>query len=159
MPHSPVSKVQRGRAKQLRQTMTHTERLLWRYLKAGHLDGLSFRRQSPMGPYIVDFVSHATKVVVEVDGESHDFASQLERDRIRDAWLAARGYAVLRFSNGDVLRNLEGVLLAIRDTAIDRARELPPSLALPRKGGGNPHEPASAQSPAASLDRSTESSS
>jgi len=139
--------------------MTRAETLLWRYLKAGHLDGLSFRRQSPMGPYIVDFVSHMAKVVVEVDGESHDFRSQLERDRIRDAWLASRGYVVLRFSNGDVLRNLEGVLLAIRDTAIDRARELPPSLTLPRKGGGNPHEPASARCPAESLDRSTESSS
>jgi very-short-patch-repair endonuclease len=88
-----------------------------------------------MGAYIVDFVCHGTRIVVEVDGETHDFASRLRRDAVRDAWLASRGYNVLRFTNEDVLRNLEGVLLAIREKAFGGS---PPSLSLPRKGGGNP---------------------
>ncbi|HWM48841.1 MAG TPA: DUF559 domain-containing protein [Xanthobacteraceae bacterium] len=108
---------QRQRAKALRRGMTRAETLLWRYLKAGHLNGLGFRRQTPMGPYIVDFVSHAARVVVEVDGDTHDFATERRRDAVRDVWLASRGYVVLRFTNGQVLRELEGVLTVIAATA------------------------------------------
>jgi len=70
-----------------------------------------------MGPYIVDFVSHAARVVVEVDGDTHDFATERRRDAVRDVWLASRGYVVLRFTNGQVLRELEGVLTVIAATA------------------------------------------
>ena len=136
MPHSPVTARQRGRAKSLRQSMTRAETLLWRYLKAHHLDGLGFRRQAPMGSYIVDFVCHSAKLVIEVDGESHDFESRVQRDEIRDAWLRSRGYHVLRFTNDEVLRELEGVWLVIREIALERTGA-PPSLALPRRGGGN----------------------
>jgi len=118
--------------------MTRAETLLWRYLKAGHVDGLQFRRQVPMGPYIADFVCHAAKLVIEVDGVSHDFESRLRHDQVRDRWLASRGYRVLRFTDADVLSTLEGVLIVIRDTATDRTSSAPPSLSLPRKGGGNP---------------------
>jgi very-short-patch-repair endonuclease len=138
MPHAVVSELQLTRAKQLRRTMTRAETLLWRYIKAGHLEGLQFRRQAPMGAYIVDFVCHAAKLVIEVDGSTHDFAQQLRRDQLRDRWLASRGFAVLRFADSDVLANLEGVLTVIRETASDRIGS-PPSLSLPRKGGGNPH--------------------
>jgi very-short-patch-repair endonuclease len=117
--------------------MTRAETLFWRYVKAGHLDGLSFRRQTPIGSYIVDFVCLAARVVVEIDGESHDFVESQRRDARRDQWLASRGYVVLRFTNEDVLSSLEGVLLTIRDTARSR-QDTPPSLSLPRKGGGNP---------------------
>lgn len=134
MPHTPVNTVQRDRAKQLRRTMTRAETLLWRHLKAGRLDGLGFRRQSPMGNYIADFVAHSCKLVVEVDGESHDFKSRLRHDERRDAWFASRGYRVIRFTNDDVMKNLEGVILAIGLAAEQAA---PPSLSLPRKGGGN----------------------
>jgi len=138
MPHSAVSKTHRNKAKHLRRTMTRAETLLWRYLKADHLEGLSFRRQTPMGPYIVDFVCHTGRLVIEVDGESHDFAERLLNDQSRDAWLASPGYSVLRFTNGEVLKNLEGALTVIRETANERIRSTPPSLSLPRKGGGNP---------------------
>jgi very-short-patch-repair endonuclease len=134
MPHDEVSNVQRNRAKQLRRAMTRAETLLWRHLKANRLSGLGFRRQSPMGNYIADFVSHSCKLVVEVDGESHDFESRLQRDARRDEWFASRGYRVLRFTNDDVLKNLEGVVMAIGLAAEQAA---PPSLTLPRKGGGN----------------------
>ena len=138
MPHAAVTNRQRDRAKSLRRVMTRAETLLWRYIKAGHLDGLQFRRQAPMGPYIVDFVSHAAKLVIEVDGASHDFESQLRRDQVRDRWLTSRGYRVLRFTDAEVLSSLEGVLMVIHEAAIECARSAPPSLSLPRKGGGNP---------------------
>ena len=134
MPHDEVGKIQRSRAKQLRREMTRAETLLWRHLKANRLTGLGFRRQSPMGNYIADFVSHACKLVVEVDGESHDFEERIRHDEVRDRWFASRGYHVLRFTNDDVMKNLEGVVIAIGLAAEQAA---PPSLALPRKGGGN----------------------
>src|SRR6266498_1579599 len=133
MSHAVVSDKQRDRAKSLRRTMTRDETLLWRYIKAGHIDGLQFRRQVPMGTYIADFVCHAAKLVVELDGESHDFEARLRRDHVRDRWLASRGYAVLRFTNHEVLSTLEGVLTVIHDTA-SRRLTAPPSLSLPRKG-------------------------
>ena len=140
MPHTPVDDVQRARAKNLRRTMTRAETLLWRYLKADRLAGLGFRRQSPMGNYIADFVAHSCKLVVEVDGESHDFEERIRHDDRRDRWLVSRGYRVLRFTNDDVMKNLEGVLLAIQQAAEQAA---PLSLTLPRKGGGNPSAGAS----------------
>ncbi|MDA9507328.1 MULTISPECIES: endonuclease domain-containing protein [unclassified Bradyrhizobium] len=134
MPHDEVSPLQRTRAKRLRREMTRAETLLWRHLKAHRLARLGFRRQAPMGAYIADFVAHSCKLVVEVDGESHDFEERLRKDAQRDEWFASRGYRVLRFTNEDVLRNLEGVALAILQAAEPGA---PPSLTLPRKGGGN----------------------
>jgi very-short-patch-repair endonuclease len=145
MPHASVSEQQRGRAKSLRRTMTRAETLLWRYIKAGYVDGLQFRRQTPMGAYIVDFVCHAAKLVIEVDGSTHDFEQRLRCDQVRDRWLASRGYAVLRFTNNDVLSSLEGVVTVIRETVSARMRGTPPSLSLPRKGGGNPQISSSAR--------------
>jgi very-short-patch-repair endonuclease len=140
MPHTQVSDTQRDRAKQLRRTMTRAETLLWRHLKADRLAGLNFRRQAPIGNYIADFIAHSRKLIVEVDGESHDFEERIRRDERRDAWLASRGYRVLRFTNDDVMKNLEGVALAILQAAEQAA---PLSLTLPRKGGGNPSAAAS----------------
>ncbi|MGF6429745.1 MULTISPECIES: endonuclease domain-containing protein [Bradyrhizobium] len=135
MPHTQVSDVQRNRAKQLRRAMTRAETLLWRHLKADRLAGLNFRRQAPIGNYIADFVAHSCKLVVEVDGESHDFEERIRHDERRGAWLKSRGYRVLRFTNDDVTKNLEGVVLSIAEAAEQAA---PLSLTLPRKGGGNP---------------------
>jgi very-short-patch-repair endonuclease len=134
MPHTPVDEILRGRAKQLRRTMTRAETLLWRHLKAHRLAAIGFRRQSPMGDYIADFVAHSGKLVIEVDGESHDFEERQRHDEKRDQWFASRGYLVLRFTNDDVVKNLEGVVLAI---ALAAEQAAPPSLTLPRRGGGN----------------------
>jgi very-short-patch-repair endonuclease len=133
MPHIEVRKIQRDRAKALRRTMTRAETLLWRHLKAHRLAALGFRRQSPMGNYIADFVAHSCKLIVEVDGESHDFEERIRHDARRDQWLVSRGYRVLRFTNDDVLKNLEGVVLAIGLAAQQAA---PPSLTLPARGEG-----------------------
>jgi very-short-patch-repair endonuclease len=137
MPHSVISTQTRNRAKELRQRMTRAETLVWRYLKAGRLNGLSFRRQTPMGEYIVDFVCHTARIVVEVDGETHDFAARIHHDRRRDAWFASRGYVVLRFTNDDVMRGLEGVLLTIAEAA----RAEPHPLPNPPPQGGREQVP------------------
>src|SRR5258707_13899756 len=99
MPHAAVSAQQRNRAKSLRTWMTRAETLLWRYLKAHHVDGLGFRRQVPIRGYVADFVCHSAHLIVELDGESHDFDSRQRHDERRDAWFASQGYAVLRFTN------------------------------------------------------------
>ena len=140
MPHDEVSKIRRDRAKRLRREMTRAETLLWRHLKADRLGGLGFRRQVPMGNYIADFVAHSCKLIVEVDGESHDFEARIRHDERRDRWFETRGYRVLRFTNDDVMKNLEGVALVITEAAEQAA---PLSLTLSRKGRGNPSASAS----------------
>jgi very-short-patch-repair endonuclease len=135
MPHASVSERQRGRAKQLRRTMTPAETLLWRYLKANRIDGLGFRRQVPFRNYIADFACMSARLIVELDGGSHDAETQRQSDRVRDAFFIAEGFHVLRFANHDVISNLEGVVEAIREAALHKTT--PPSLSLPHKGGGN----------------------
>ncbi|MGJ5133830.1 endonuclease domain-containing protein [Bradyrhizobium oligotrophicum] len=137
MPHADVSERQRSRAKQLRHAMTRAETLLWRYIKADRIDGASFRRQVPIQNYIADFVCFSAKLVIELDGESHEFAERQAKDAERDAFFAAEGFEVLRFTNEQVTSNLEGVVEAIRQAIADRAHGSPPSPALPHKGGGS----------------------
>ncbi|WP_315780966.1 MULTISPECIES: endonuclease domain-containing protein [unclassified Bradyrhizobium] len=145
MPHADVTERQRNRAKQLRRAMTRAETLLWRHIKANRIDGIGFRRQVPFGNYIADFVCFSAKLVIELDGESHDFSERQSKDAARDAFFAAEGFQVLRFTNEQVTSNLEGVVEAIRQAIDARARGLPPSLALPHKGGGNGESGASSQ--------------
>ena len=116
--------------------MTRAETLLWRYLKAGHLNGLSFRRQTPVGQYIVDFVSHARRIVVEIDGSTHDFVARVRHDKRRDAWLGSRGYIVLRFTDEQVMRNLEGVLHVINERSRTQLLKYPPPYPSPARGEG-----------------------
>ncbi len=132
MPHAKVPDRQRARAKQLRTAMTRAETLLWRYIKAHRIDGLGFRRQVPFQNYVADFACLSAKLIVELDGESHEFVQQQTADQIRDAFFASEGFRVLRFTNADVLSNLEGVVEVIRQTAA-RSMSLPPFLNLPRK--------------------------
>jgi very-short-patch-repair endonuclease len=137
MPHTVVSPRQRNRSKQLRQAMTPAETLLWRYVKADRIDGLGFRRQVPIRNYIADFICMSAKIVIELDGESHDFEERQNADQTRDAFFVSEGFHVLRFTNEQVMSNLEGVVEAIRQTATSRLRGLPLSPALPHKGGGS----------------------
>src|SRR3984957_7709898 len=137
MSHAVVSQRQRNRAKQLRQAMTRAETLLWRHLKADRIDGLGFRRQVPIQNYIADFVCMSAKIVVELDGESHDFQERQNADHTRDAFFVSEGFQVLRFTNEQVMSNLEGVVETIRQVAANRLRGLPLSPALPHRGGGS----------------------
>jgi very-short-patch-repair endonuclease len=93
-------------ARQLRKNSTAAERKLWRYLQARSLAGFKFVRQRPIGPYIVDFVCRERRLVIEVDGGQH---ADNKRDAIREQWLVAHRYRVLRFWNNEVLENIEGV--------------------------------------------------
>ncbi|MDH4874526.1 endonuclease domain-containing protein [Pseudomonas sp. BN515] len=98
-------------ARQLRAEQTDAEQRLWQHLRAKRLLGLKFRRQKPIGPYIVDFICQERMLVIEVDGGQH---LESGSDQARDAWLIRRGFRVLRFWNHEVLLETEAVLEAIR---------------------------------------------
>jgi very-short-patch-repair endonuclease len=103
------------RARQLRGRETAAERLLWELLRGRGLAGLKFRRQHPLGPFVVDFFSEELGLVVEIDGESH--RGREEYDDRRSAVLEAAGLVVLRFSNEEVLGHPRRVLRRIAMTA------------------------------------------
>ena len=100
------------KAKALRTNQTDAEQRLWYYLRAHRFLGLKFKRQKPIGRYIVDFVCMERGLIVEVDGGQH--AENMKYDQQRDAWLRSQGYAVLRFWNKEVMQQLESVLESIR---------------------------------------------
>ncbi len=102
------------RARELRRMQTAAEKLLWEHLRARRLDGLKFRRQVPLLGHIADFYCHELALVVEVDGEVHSTAEQRAHDENRDADLAAHGLTVLRFSNRQVLGEIETVKATLR---------------------------------------------
>jgi very-short-patch-repair endonuclease len=108
------------RARQLRRDQTDAERLLWQRLRSRQLSGFKFRRQVPMGPYIVDFLCREVRLVVEVDGGQHNE----ERDAERTAMLERAGLRVVRFWNNEVLENLEGVLVRLAEM-LEEQRGLP----------------------------------
>ena len=95
-------------AKQLRKKSTNAEDLVWRKLRARRLHGIKFRRQQPIGNYIVDFASFEKRIVIELDGGHHK--KNKEKDIERDRFLTEKGYTVLRFWNNDVFDNLDGVM-------------------------------------------------
>lgn len=126
----------RANARRLRRTLTDAERAIWKELRAHRLNGASFRRQKPIGPYIVDFVCDAGNLIVEIDGGQHYEPQGIERDAQRDRYLAFKGYSVLRFNNHDVLTNKAGVLETITTALQTKA----PSLTSPASGGGEETE-------------------
>jgi very-short-patch-repair endonuclease len=125
--------------------MTDAEARIWSRIRAHRLDGASFRRQVPIGSYIVDFACMDKRVIIEIDGGQH---AENARDAKRDAWLKAQGFVILRYWNNDALSNTNGVLEHI---AYALAASTPPSLTLPRKGGGNRKRGATASSFTSSL--------
>ena len=108
----------RARARGLRKNPTEAEKLMWNHLRFWQVDGYKFRRQQPLGKYIVDFVCLEKKLIIELDGGQH--AEQVEYDSTRDGWLGAQGFRIIRFWNNDVLKNSDGVkqeiLTALQDT-------------------------------------------
>lgn len=105
--------------------MTEAEQRLWYHLRAHRFLGLKFKRQVPLGPYIVDFVCMEYKLVLEADGGQHGGQS----DRKRDAWFRREGYVVLRYWNNEVLQQTESVLVAIHQALIARGFVDAPALA------------------------------
>jgi very-short-patch-repair endonuclease len=104
-------KLTRANAKRMRREPTDAERRLWRCLREHVVVSAShFRRQVPLGPYIADFCCLGSRLIVEVDGEQHGSDVGLQRDAKRDAYLAAEGFRILRFSNRDVMTSMSSVL-------------------------------------------------
>ena len=116
-------------ARRLRRDMTDAEKAMWRILRGRQLAGLKFRRQEPIGGYIVDFVCFSPRVVIEIDGGQHNKASSYE-DRRTD-FLRREGFEDLRFWNNDVLQNTDGVLEEILNTAHRHPQEPPHPVPLP----------------------------
>ncbi len=97
------------RARTLRKTMPPAEARLWNLLRTEPFAAFHFRRQVPIGRYYADFATHAAKLVIEVDGETHGADAAIAYDSERETFIKGEGYAVLRFANADVMQNLEGV--------------------------------------------------
>lgn len=129
------------RARSLRKNATDAERILWTALRNFKRGGEHFRRQAPIGRYVVDFVCHRAKLIVELDGSQHGTDKAMAYDAERTAFLNSRGYRVIRFWNVEIFENLHGVCDAIfaiakenpptRSGSADAAPDRPP-----RVGGG-----------------------
>ncbi|MCZ4090012.1 endonuclease domain-containing protein [Sinorhizobium psoraleae] len=109
MPHVDVLPRTRANARRMRSAMTDAELKLWNELRAHRLMGLGFRRQVPIAGYVVDFAYAEHRLIVEIDGSQHARAGDIDYDRQRSQRLEEDGWAVLRFCNDDVLRDIDNV--------------------------------------------------
>ncbi|MGO9056350.1 MAG: endonuclease domain-containing protein [Candidatus Binataceae bacterium] len=111
-----TNKIQRAvplsfhRARQLRREETDAERKLWAHLRTKRFEPIKFRRQLPIGDFIVDFCCKDRKLVIELDGGQHNEPAGIAKDMRRTEWLEKRGYRVMRFWNNEVLTNIDGVV-------------------------------------------------
>jgi very-short-patch-repair endonuclease len=121
--------IKTARARRLRANSTDAELRLWNCLRSRAVNGCKFVRQEPIGPYVVDFVCREHRLVIEVDGGQH---AESGRDEVRDQWLVAHNYRVLRFWNNDVLSNTSGVLEMIVSALQTESPPHPPA------SGGRP---------------------
>ena len=104
-------------AQKLRTNMTDAERLLWDQLKQKQIHGAKFRRQYPIGRYVVDFICLEKDLIIEIDGGQH--SESKEADLQRDQWLKKKGFKVLRFWNHEIFKNLEGVKQVIEKNVLE----------------------------------------
>jgi very-short-patch-repair endonuclease len=102
-------------ARKLRATPTNAERILWRALRGRRFAGRKFRRQHPIDRYVVDFICIAKRLIIEIDGATHSTTGEMARDANRTRVLETLGFQVIRVSNIDVYKNLEGVLEMIAE--------------------------------------------
>ena len=123
----------RERARSLRQQMPAAERILWSCLRRGRMDGLNFRRQHPIGPFIADFACRKQRLTIEVDGATHWTDTQRAYDRRRTAYITRAGWRELRVTNDDVYTCLDRVLEHIWNEAMR-----PPSVSLLRSNPPSP---------------------
>ena len=121
----------KAHARSLRKNPTDAERALWQRIRLRQLEGRKFRRQHPLGRYVVDFVCLDERLIVELDGGQH--AGQVPSDSNRTAWLQGEGFRVLRFWNHVVLGDIEAVLEVIRGAVSSSS---PPPGPSPAMGGG-----------------------
>ena len=113
-------------SRQLRDNMTDAERLLWAKIRMKQLKGYQFYRQKPIGDYIVDFFCPKAKLIIEVDGSQHFVNETIEYDRIREEYVSSLGLRVLRFTNTEVLKHVEGVVERIEEEMNEKIPLNPP---------------------------------
>jgi very-short-patch-repair endonuclease len=123
MPHSNIAPETRARAKRLRRDMTKAEATMWNLLREFRSRGARFRRETPIGPYIADFAWLSARIVVEVDGDSHEFRDARRHDAQRDRFLRSQGFTVLRFDNSDVTARPEWVFASVERALGRRLRD------------------------------------
>ncbi|OAP43364.1 hypothetical protein AU381_27435 [Sinorhizobium glycinis] len=133
MAHSNIDPKVRQRARKLRTEMTKAEAAMWNMLRDPRPLGARFRRETPVGPYIADFAWLSARLIVEVDGDSHETDAGRRHDKRRDEFLGAQGFTVLRFDNSQVLDGPDYVFLSIRKHA---SRHLKAERSTVRADGG-----------------------
>jgi very-short-patch-repair endonuclease len=111
--------IQRDRARSMRKNITGAERVMWNHLKNRALGGYRFNRQVEIGPYIVDFLCRESRMIVEIDGPSHNDESH---DQLRTGFLQAKGYLVFRAWNNEIYTNLDAVLTGLLQILENRTR-------------------------------------
>lgn len=116
----PYNKNLKQHARELRENMTDAERHLWMKIRMKQLKGRQFYRQKPIGDYIVDSYCPSAKLVIEIDGSQHLSDETTEYDRIRDEYIRSLGLRVMRFTNNEVLGNIDGVVEKIVEEVFDR---------------------------------------
>ena len=119
----------RDRPRQLRRFPTEAEACLWRRLRGRTFKGLKFRRQLPLGKYIVDFVCLEKRLIIELDGGQHNAEAQRQYDRVRDQWLRSQGFQILRYWNHEIFDEWESVAEAVWKAA---QRDPSPPTPLPQ---------------------------
>jgi len=97
-------------ARRFRKEHTRAELLLWLYLRNKQVKGIKFKRQVPIGRYIVDFASIQQKLIIEIDGGQHNEDIQKQKDNQRTQFLESQGYRVIRVWNNEIMHNIEGVV-------------------------------------------------
>ena len=119
----PIKRITRSRAKTLRAAMTRPEFILWERLRIRQPGQPIFRRQHPIGPYILDFFCFRARLAIEIDGQSHDMGDRPRRDLERDAYLVREGIRTMRYQASEVMADPDGVANGIMDAA--RATSVP----------------------------------
>ncbi|WP_426238738.1 endonuclease domain-containing protein [Pararhizobium sp. DWP1-1-3] len=126
LPHSNIDPKTRTRAKKLRTELTKAEAKMWNMLRDFRARGARFRRETPIGPYIADFSWLSARIVIEVDGDSHETSIGRKHDSQRDRFLQTQGFTVLRFDNAQVVDGPDYVFLTI-ERAISPFLQIEPS--------------------------------
>lgn len=111
--HQDATPIIFGYAKDLKKDLTEAEKIMWEKLRDRRLDGLKFRRQHPIGKFILDFYCHELKLAIEIDGNIHERDDVKEKDAGRTYMLKERGISILRFTNEEVITNIASVLNTI----------------------------------------------
>lgn len=123
MPHSNIKPKTRERARRLRRELTKAESAMWNMLRDLRPHGARFRRETPIGPYIADFAWLSARLIVEVDGDSHETEGGRRHDLARDAFLRNQGFTVLRFDNAQVIDGPDHVFIEIQKYAAAYLRD------------------------------------